>query len=206
MQSGDRLDEQVVKLLAGREAISARPLYKEHITYKPSGKVWLKTNHKPVVKEDDDGIWRRLVVIPFARKFSETERDPNLEEKLIQEADGILRWVIQGANKWYQDGLGICPTIKQESASYRTESDLLGHFLEEKIEFATEAREIESDVYYFYSTWCRANGTNPLSKIRLTQKLKERGVRQKPSNGKRYYLGIRLTPTTEISGVLNQCN
>ncbi len=206
MQSGDRLDEQVVKLLAGREAISARPLYKEHITYKPSGKVWLKTNHKPVVKEDDDGIWRRLVVIPFARKFSETERDPNLEEKLIQEADGILRWVIQGANKWYQDGLGICPTIKQESASYRTESDLLGHFLEEKIEFATEAREIESDVYYFYSTWCRANGTNPLSKIRLTQKLKERGVRQKPSNGKRYYLGIRLTPTTEISGILNQCN
>ena len=201
MQSGDRLDEQVVKLLAGREAISARALYKDHMTYKPSGKVWLKTNHKPVVKEDDDGIWRRLVVIPFGRKFAEVERDPNLEEKLTQEADGILAWIIQGAVKWYQGGLSICPTIKQESTEYRTESDLLGHFLEERVEFDDAARAIETDVYFFYQSWCRANGTNPLSKIRLTQKLKERGVRQLPSNGKRYYLGIKLIQISESSGV-----
>lgn len=192
MQSGDRLDEQVVKLLAGREAISARALYKDHMTYKPSGKVWLKTNHKPVVKEDDDGIWRRLVVIPFDRKFAEEERDPNLEDKLVQESDGILAWIIQGAVKWHQNGLSICPTIKQESADYRTESDLLGHFLEERIEFHEEARAIETEVYFFYQNWCRACGTNPLSKIRFTQKLKERGIRQQASNGKRYYLGIRL--------------
>lgn len=206
MQSGDRLDEQVVKLLAGREAISARALYKDHMTYKPSGKVWLKTNHKPVVKEDDDGIWRRLVVIPFDRKFAEGERDPNLEEKLIQEADGILGWIIQGAVKWYQDGLSICPTIKQESAEYRTESDLLGHFLEERVKFDDAVRSIQTDVYFFYQNWCRTNGTNPLSKIRLTQKLKERGVRQLASNGKRFYLGIELAQTIEGSGVFKQCN
>ena len=202
MQSGDRLDEQVVKLLAGREAISARALYKDHITYKPSGKVWLKTNHKPVVKEDDDGIWRRLVVIPFGRKFSEAERDPNLEEKLIQEADGILAWIIQGAVKWYQDGLSICPTIKQESAEYRTESDLLGHFLNEKIQFDDAVRAIETEVYFFYQNWCRASGTNPLSKIRFTQKLKERGIRQQASNGKRYYLGIKFVEFKETGGIL----
>ena len=201
MQSGDRLDEQVVKILAGREAISARAIYKDHMTYKPSGKVWLKTNHKPVVKEDDDGIWRRLVVIPFGRKFSESERDPNLEEKLIQEADGILAWIIQGAVKWYQDGLSICPTIKQESSEYRTESDLLGHFLQEKIEFDNTARAIETDVYFHYQNWCRASGTNPLSKIRFTQKLKERGVRQLASNGKRYYQGVKLVAIIEIGSI-----
>jgi P4 family phage/plasmid primase-like protien len=201
MQSGDRLDEQVVKLLAGREAISARALYKDHMTYKPSGKVWLKTNHKPIVKEDDDGIWRRLVVIPFGRKFAEAERNPNLEEQLIQEADGILAWIIQGAVQWHQNGLSICPTIKQESAEYRTESDLLGHFLEERVEFDDAARAIETDVYFFYQNWCRASGTNPLSKIRLTQKLKERGVRQLASNGKRYYLGIKLVEFKESSGI-----
>lgn len=201
MQSGDRLDEQVVKLLAGREAISARALYKDHMTYKPSGKVWLKTNHKPVVKEDDDGIWRRLIVIPFDRKFSETERDQNLEEKLIQEADGILAWIIEGAVQWYTSGLDICQTIKQESSEYRTESDLLGHFLTEKIEFDATARAIETDVYFYYQNWCRASGTNPLSKIRLTQKLKERGVRQLASNGKRYYLGIKLVEFKEVGSV-----
>ena len=201
MQSGDRLDEQVVKLLAGREAISARALYKDHMTYKPSGKVWLKTNHKPVVKEDDDGIWRRLIVIPFDRKFSEAERDPNLEEKLTQEADGILAWIIDGAVQWHTSGLDICQTIKQESSEYRTESDLLGHFLTEKIEFDATARAIETDVYFYYQNWCRASGTNPLSKIRLTQKLKERGVRQLASNGKRYYLGIKLVEFKEVGSV-----
>lgn len=198
MQSGDRLDEQVVKLLAGREAISARALYKDHMTYKPSGKVWLKTNHKPVVKEDDDGIWRRLIVIPFGRKFTEEERDPNLEEKLIQEADGILMWIIEGAVQWHKNGLDICQTIKQESSQYRTESDLLGHFLDEKIEFNDASRAIETEVYFYYQNWCRANGTNPLSKIRFTQKLKERGVRQFASNGKRYYSGIKLV---EFNGI-----
>lgn len=201
MQSGDRLDEQVVKLLAGREAISARALYKDHMTYKPSGKVWLKTNHKPVVKEDDDGIWRRLIVIPFQRKFSEAERDPNLEEKLIQEADGILSWIIQGAVEWHKNGLSLCSTIKHESAEYRSDSDLLGHFLEEKIEFKESTRVIEADVYFHYQIWCRTNGTNPLSKIRLTQKLKERGVIQKRSNGKCFYSGIRLTEFKEINEV-----
>jgi P4 family phage/plasmid primase-like protien len=199
MQSGDRLDEQVVKLLAGREAISARALYKDHMTYKPSGKVWLKTNHKPVVKEDDDGIWRRLVVIPFGRKFAECERDLNLEEKLIQEADGILAWIIEGAVKWHKSGLDMCQTIKNESSQYRTESDLLGHFLTEKIKFDNSARAVETEVYFYYQNWCRNNGNNPLSKIRFTQKLKERGVKQLASNGKRYYQGIKLAEHKEVS-------
>lgn len=168
------------------------------MTYKPSGKVWLKTNHKPVVKEDDDGIWRRLIVIPFGRKFTAEERDPNLEERLIQEADGILMWIIEGAVQWHKSGLDICQTIKQESSEYRTESDLLGHFLDEKFEFNDASRAIETKVYFYYQNWCRANGTNPLSKIRFTQKLKERGVRQFASNGKRYYSGIKLV---EFNGI-----
>ena len=198
MQSGDRLDEQVVKLLAGREAITARPLYKEHMTYKPTGKVWLKTNHKPIVKEDDDGIWRRLIVIPFKRKFSEAECDPHLEEKLIQEADGILAWIVQGAVSWYRDGLQISQTIQNESAMYRSESDLLGLFLDEKVHFESTARTLESEVFLHYQMWCKAGGFYPLTKMRFTQKLRERGVDQKPSNGKRYYLGIQLKDGFEI--------
>ena len=122
-------------------------------------------------------------------------------QKLVQEADGILTWIVEGAVQWHKSGLDICQTIKQESSEYRTESDLLGHFLTEKIEFDATARVIETDVYLYYQNWCRASGTNPLSKIRLTQKLKERGVRQLASNGKRYYLGIKLAEISESSGV-----
>ena len=71
----------------------------------------------------------------------------------------------------------------------------------EKIEFNSAARTLEGDIYFNYQNWCRASGTNPLSKIRLTQKLKERGVRQQPSNGKRYYQGIKLVEFKESGGI-----
>ena len=85
LQSGDKLDEQIVKLLAGREKISARFLHKEFFEYMPTFKPWLRTNHKPIVTGDDDGIWRRLVLIPFSRSFSAEEKDPYLESKLMAE-------------------------------------------------------------------------------------------------------------------------
>ncbi len=60
--AGMRLDEQVVKQLAGREPISARQLYGEFFTFQPRFTVWIRTNHKPIIKGDDDGIWRRVAV------------------------------------------------------------------------------------------------------------------------------------------------
>jgi len=46
--------------------------------------------------DDDDGIWRRLQMIPFNRRFSESERDPDLYEKLLLELPGILNWALDG--------------------------------------------------------------------------------------------------------------
>ncbi len=74
LNQGDRLDEQVVKMLAGREMLSARFLHKEYFDFWPTAKPWLRTNHRPVITGEDDGIWRRIALIPFKRKFAEGER------------------------------------------------------------------------------------------------------------------------------------
>lgn len=192
MQSGDHLDEQAVKILASREMISARHLYKDEFTYTPTAKIFLKTNHKPIIKGEDDGIWRRLVLIPFERKFAEHERDKNLEDKLMAEADGILEWVIEGAFKWYTSGLNLSQRIVSQSAIYRSESDLLGQFLEDEVDFSPNSRALDSTTYYEYTRWCTNNGTRALSKKRFTQKFEERGIPIKKSSGSRYYAGITL--------------
>jgi len=192
MQSGDYLDEQAVKILASREQISARHLYQNEFTYTPTAVIWLKTNHKPIIKGEDDGIWRRLILLPFERKFSENERDRNLEQKLISQADGILEWIIEGAVKWYTSGLMLSPQIISQSAQYRTESDLLGQFFEDEINLDANSRSLDSAVYYEYTRWCINNGTRALAKKRFTQKLAERGIRIEKSNGSRYYSGIDL--------------
>ncbi|TPG39014.1 hypothetical protein EAH79_14810 [Sphingomonas koreensis] len=88
LPGGMQLDEPAVKALAGREPISARHLYADFSTFDPRFTVWVRTNHRPIIKGDDDGIWRRIVVLPFRQKFEGAQRDPHLEAKLW----GRTRW------------------------------------------------------------------------------------------------------------------
>ena len=190
LQSGDRLDEQIVKQLAGREPISARFLHREFFEFTPQFSPWLRTNHRPVVTGDDDGIWRRLVLIPFRRQFAEHERDPYLEHQLLAERDGILAWMVAGTLKWKRDGLKLSPAIRQENRAYRKESDLLGEFLEDKCKADPSGRVEQSKFYGSWRDWCEASGVRCGAKASFTRKLAERGFTEARSSGKRFYAGI----------------
>lgn len=192
LQAGDRLDEQIVKQLAGREPISARFLHKEFFEYMPSFKPWLRTNHKPIIPGDDDGIWRRLVLIPFRKKFTDSEKDPYLEQKLLNERDGILMWMIDGALKWKRDGLKLSRAIKAEHANFRTESDLLGEFLTEQCRVDPSGKIEQSQLFNQWCNWCDTNGVRHNAKASFTRRLAERGLKEWKSNGKRFYLGLTM--------------
>lgn len=190
LNQGDRLDEQVVKMLAGREMLSARFLHKEFFDFKPTAKPWLRTNHRPVITGEDDGIWRRIMLIPFKRKFSESERDPWLEQKLLEERDGILAWLVDGCLDWKKHGLKPSALIRRESATYRTESDLLGEFLDERTDSAPNGKVEQTEAFSRWRTWAEVNGVRAGSKKSFTRKLAERGFAEARSNGKRFYTGL----------------
>jgi putative DNA primase/helicase len=193
LPAGMHLDEQVVKQLAGREPISARFLHKEFFTYEPRFTPWVRTNHKPIVKGDDDGIWRRLVILPFRRTFAPHEQDPHLEGKLLKERDGILTWMVEGARRYLREGRKLSPAMKKELAQYRKDSDMLGEFLDECTEVAADARVEQKALFLTWQDWCKDNGVQPNSKKSFTQRLSERGFPPKDSNGKRYYHGLRTS-------------
>lgn len=188
--NGDRLDEQVVKQLAGREQISARFLHKEFFQFWPTAKPWLRTNHKPIITGEDDGIWRRLDLIGYRRKFAEHERDPNLEEKLLEERNGILAWMIRGCLEWQRHGLKPSATVRRESATYRKESDLLGEFLDDRTERTTDARIERGEFFAKWRCWCDENGYRAGTQASISRKMTERSYEQVNSNGKRYYAGV----------------
>lgn len=195
LPGGMFLDEQVVKQLAGREPISARFLHKEFFSFLPRFTPWVRTNHKPIIKGDDDGIWRRIVMLPFNRRFETHEQDPNLEAKLLAERDGILGWMIEGAKRYYQSGLKLSPTMRREQAQYRAESDMLGEFLEECTIADPASKVLDAHLFSRWKTWCEANGVQHGSKKSFTQRLVERGHWQAKSNGKRFYCGLTLVPS-----------
>ena len=190
MQAGDRLDEQVVKMLAGREPIAARFLHQEFFEFIPSFTPWLRTNHKPIITGLDDGIWRRLVLLPFSRKFSDEEKDPNLEQKLLEEQDPILMWMVEGARLYLESGIRLSPRMRSELGTYRTESDLLGEFLSDQTRPDPTGKANQGTLYIEYRSWCDGCGVRPLSKKTFTQRLAERGFPEGKSGKIRFYCGL----------------
>jgi putative DNA primase/helicase len=191
LQQGDRLDEQVVKMLAGREMLSARFLHKEFFDFWPTAKAWLRTNHRPIITGEDDGIWRRIMLIPFRRKFAESERDPWLEQRLLEERDGILAWMVEGCLQWQRVGLKPSQLVRGESGAYRKESDLMGEFLSDKTDIDPGSRIEQLALYRQYRQWCEDRGVRPSSKASLSRKFSERGFSEARSNGSRYYAGLK---------------
>jgi putative DNA primase/helicase len=128
-EEGRRLDEALVKQLTGGDRITARFLYKEFFEYDPQFKIFLATNHKPVIWSPGEAIWRRIRLIPFAVTIPEAEQDHTLVAQLCTELPGILRWAVQGCLAWQQEGLGIPEEVQQATAAYRQDMDALAGFL-----------------------------------------------------------------------------
>ncbi len=192
LPGGMRLDETVTKQLAGREPISARFLYKEHFTFLPRFTPWVRTNHRPVIKGTDNGIWRRMVIIPFRRTFTPEEQDNGLEAKLLNEAEGILAWMIKGAQSYLASGLEHSRAMKSEVKQYRRDSDLLGEFLTDETVADPTSEVMQPALYTDYRLWCERCGHRPVSKRALNEQLAERGIGQRKSGSTRYYTGVGL--------------
>ena len=194
------LDETVTKQLAGREPISARFLHKEFFTFLPSFTPWVRTNHRPIVKGTDNGIWRRLVIVPFRRTFTPEEQDTALPSKLQSEVEGILAWLVQGAGIYLKTGLRNSPTMSQELVQYRSDSDLLGEFLTEKTLSEPSAEVKTSELYDHYKVWCERSGLKPVSKRALSEQLSERGFGKRKSGSDRFYTGLKSVSSTFTGG------
>jgi len=92
----------------------------------------MATNHKLVIKGTDYGIWRRIKLIPFTTRITEEKKDKLLEEKLKKEASGILNWLLEGTEKWLNEGL-IAPSIVLDATEeYKGEMDVIGIFIKNR--------------------------------------------------------------------------
>lgn len=199
--AGARLAEATVKILTGGDIISARRMREDFWTFPPSHKVVLVTNHRPRIVGNDHAIWRRLVLVPFARKFwnpdkgetgpDELKQDKALPVKLKAEAEGILAWMVRGCLDWQRNGLQIPDSVRAATAEYRSEQDTLGRFAEQCCIISGMVRVRFSQLYETLSNWCEENGDNLPSKRFVSSWLKEHNFKDTTNNGL-WFLGIGL--------------
>ena len=177
LEQGRRLNESLVKDLTGGDHITARFLHREFFEFEPTFKIWMYGNHAPVIRGTDDGIWRRMRRIPFTVTIPEAERDPFLPEKLAGELEGILAWAIQGCLAWQQHGLGLPEAVKQATASYRADQDVLAAFMNDCVIIGSRFKVTKKALYSAYKTWAEDNGETAINARRFGQAMQERGYR-----------------------------
>jgi putative DNA primase/helicase len=112
--------------------VSARLLHREFFTFRPEFKLWIRGNHSPAIRGADEGIWRRIHLIPLEVQIPEAERALALPAKLRAELPGILRSAVEGAIAWKCEGLSAPEKVKSATGEYRTEMDRLADFIAEK--------------------------------------------------------------------------
>jgi len=190
IKEGVRLNEERIKSLTGGDRISARFLHKEFFDYWPEYKLWLATNHKPIIKGTDEAIWRRIRLIPFEAHFDEKTKDPNLLNTLQSELPGILLWAIDGCHMWQQDGLTPPEKVKKATLGYREESDVVGEFLSERTIQGEDKKVRAGNLWDAYEKWC--GGKADIKQTNFGLKIREKGFTKKSSMGYPYYHGIGL--------------
>ncbi|MBI4740399.1 MAG: toprim domain-containing protein [Betaproteobacteria bacterium] len=188
------LAESLVKSLVSGDSMAVREVYAAPIQFTPNFKLLMAGNHKPIVRGNDHGIWRRVRLVPFNRTFSPEERDPQLLAKLKAETPHILAWMVQGCVAWQTKGLADVPAaIRQATNAYQVDQDLTGRWLEECTAQSSHGEAATGDLYANYKIWSLDNGLKPASAVSLGRRLSERGYVARKSHGKRFLCGLTLT-------------
>lgn len=203
---GKKLAEVLVKQMTGGERMKARFMKHDFFEWTPTHKIVLVANHKPIIIGADDGIWRRIDLVPFTITIPESERDKTLPERLRAEYPGILNWAIRGCLDWQAEGLGRPKTIQVANEEYRAEMDVLGSFIIDRCVTKPNCRVTVADLYEAYETWCQANKEISISKKEMTRRLAERGIAGSTEghNKTRIYVGIGLVvPGTPTQAEMN---
>lgn len=126
---GQMLQEGLIKELTGGEPILVRALNQNFVLVYPIFKLTISGNHRPEIRGGDDGIWRRVMLVPFHVQIPLDERDPELGAKLWEERAGILNWMVGGLRDYLAHGLRVPDAVTAATQEYREDSDPMATFL-----------------------------------------------------------------------------
>jgi putative DNA primase/helicase len=202
---GERLQEGVIKELTGGEPILVRALHSDFVEVRPVFKLTISGNHKPEIRGTDDGIWRRVLLVPFDVQIPKEERDTDLGVKLWEERAGILNWLVEGLLAYLEGGLQEPQAVLDATREFREESDPVGAFLTECAvmsgsdkDFMTARELIEAFNYWLdekgETKWGGRTVSNHLSRKANRWRHPESGrVFIKGKSGVTGYRGVMLT-------------
>lgn len=173
------------------EPINVRGLFLTSASYMPTMKLWLFGNPVPKLPSEDDGIWKRALLVPFTYQIPDSEVDTEFAYKLQAELPGILAWFAKGTREWLARGLSIPQSIRTATKEYRDEMDLVQRFISEVCFVGPDERIQTDKLYQAWEAWRKGKGQE-LTKNKFSRKLTNLGYETMESDSKSYKTGLTL--------------
>ncbi len=192
------LNESIVKQLTGGEAIACREIYSKPYSYEPTFKLFMCGNHKPKVRGNDEGIWRRIMLIPFLYTIPKDRRRKmdELISELVSELPGILNWALDGYSDYISKGGLVPPALVNDAVEeYRQDCEILSEFMADMLEKAPGHKELLVDITNEELNYYKNKNQEPPISGSKSMKLYliEKGYRvEKGTGNKQYVKGIKL--------------
>ncbi|MCS6624353.1 phage/plasmid primase, P4 family [Roseibacterium beibuensis] len=202
---GTQLQEGLIKEMTGGEPILVRALRSDFIEIRPIFKLTMSGNHKPAIRGTDDGIWRRVMLVPFNEQIPVERRNPNLVAELMGEAPGVLNWMVEGLLSYLEIGLAPPDAVRAATEEYRRESDPLGEFLATCCVVTADPSDAirAAELVNAFALFLLERGDTPWKNRTVSLHLADKAARWRhPETGKSFvkgkasvsqYLGLRFT-------------
>jgi putative DNA primase/helicase len=201
-QAGRTWDEQKIKAITGGEKLTARFMRQDFFDFFPTFKLFVSGNHRPRLRNVDEAMKRRMLLVPFLVCIPKKERDPKLPEKLKKEWPAILRWCLDGCLEWQRIGLAPPTAVVTATNDYFNNEDSLGQWLEDEcdVDVGNDRKwDKVSNLFDSWTEYIEANGEKPGSKMAFSEALTGRGFIACKKAQVRAFSGIQLNTAAKRS-------
>lgn len=197
-EKNQRLRVQFVKEITGDATLKGRFMRQDFFEFNRTHKTILITNNRPDVDEQTHAIWRRIHLVPFTNVVPDEKQDKELSKKLLDEAPGILAWIVRGCLSWQADGLIVPGDVRAATKQYRAECDHIAQFFDECVTLTPGAWTASSRLTDCFDQWCRENAVEPNHR-ELKQRLRQEHCEPRSTRQGRGWSGVGIvTDRVEI--------
>lgn len=191
-EEGRHWAESRIKSLTGGDKISARVMHGDRFEFSPVLKLWIAGNHRPVLRNPDPAMRRRLHLMPFT--FVPAKPDPKLIEALQAELPQILQWAIEGCLLWQRDRLKAPTAVTEATDEYFQEQDSICAWVAERCDRDPHDKMPSRAAFSDWKRWMTEKGEEPRTEKWFSEGLQRHATKRATKTGK-VFIGLRLRPS-----------
>lgn len=172
-------DSEVFKTMVTGGEIDVKKLFVQDYVIKNRCKLIMACNELPKSSDRSDGLYRRMLLVPFTAKFTEKNKDPEIREKLLEELPGIFNLAIEGyvrlkKNNWrFTHSESLAKAIED----YKMDNDNILMWIKECLTYTSDEQNdfvFKHKLYESYKRMCEEDGSYAVNKMTLFRVIKEK--------------------------------